>query len=253
MNLQNKTILIVGAAGRLGQIFVKAALDAGARVCAADRNLEELEKCFRADPARLHLAPLDFTDAEATRALLETLTTTWGGVDGAINTAYPRNANYGKGFLEVRYDDFGENLSMHVGGYFVLTQQCFAYASANDRAFSLVNISSIYGHVAPRFDLYAGTPMTMPVEYAAIKAGINQLTRYACAAAKGTRFRANVLSPGGILAGQPQAFLDRYRADCLNKGMLDAEDVAGTALFLLSDASRHVVGQNLVVDDGFSL
>jgi NAD(P)-dependent dehydrogenase (short-subunit alcohol dehydrogenase family) len=253
MLLQGKVILIVGAAGRLGQILVEAALDAGARVCAADCNIEALERCFNPDPKRLYLAPLDFTDANATRALLETLTMTWGGVDGAVNTAYPRNANFGKSFLDVRYEDFGENLAMHVGGYFVFTQQCFAYATVTCRSFSLINVSSIYGHVAPRFDLYTGTSMTMPVEYAAIKAGINHLTRYACAAAKGSRFRANVLSPGGILSDQPQVFLERYKADCLSKGMLNANDITGTALFLLSDASLHVVGQNLVIDDGFSL
>jgi enoyl-[acyl-carrier-protein] reductase (NADH) len=47
--------------------------------------------------------------------------------------------------------------------------------------------------------------------------------------------------------------LRKYDAHCGGKGMLDAQDIAGTLLFLLSDASKHITGQNIVVDDGFSL
>jgi NAD(P)-dependent dehydrogenase (short-subunit alcohol dehydrogenase family) len=109
--------------------------------------------------------------------------------------------------------------------------------------------------MAPRFDVYAGTSMTMPVEYAAIKAGLEHMTRYVNAYMKGhcAQFRANCVSPGGILAGQDQQFLNRYGEHCLAKGMLDSKDITGTIMFLLSDNARHVVGQNIIVDDGFSI
>jgi NAD(P)-dependent dehydrogenase (short-subunit alcohol dehydrogenase family) len=134
-------------------------------------------------------------------------------------------------------------------------QACAHYAQEHGHPFSLVNLSSIYGSMAPRFDVYAGTMMTMPVEYAAIKASIEHMTRYVNAYMKGrgTAFRANCVSPGGVLAGQDQQFLSRYGEHCLSKGMLDPEDVAGVIVFLLSDAARHVVGQNVIVDDGFSI
>ena len=114
-------------------------------------------------------------------------------------------------------------------------------------------MSSIYGVIPPRFDIYANTSMTMPVEYSAIKAGLLHLTRYANAFVKGGQFRANCVSPGGILAGQDAQFLERYNSHCMSKGMLDSQDVVGTILFLLSDASEFMVGQNVVIDDGFSL
>jgi len=72
---------------------------------------------------------------------------------------------------------------------------------------------------------------------------------------QGTRaaFSANCVSPGGILAWQDEQFLVRYKDHCTSKGMLDAKDITGAIVFLLSDSSCYIVGQNLIVDDGFSI
>jgi NAD(P)-dependent dehydrogenase (short-subunit alcohol dehydrogenase family) len=114
-------------------------------------------------------------------------------------------------------------------------------------------MSSIYGVVAPRFGVYEGTEMTMPVEYALIKSGIIHLTKYIAGYHRGMGIRCNCISPGGIRAGQPETFIARYNAHGTNKGMLDPQDVSGALLFLLSDASAYVNGQNIVVDDGWTL
>ena len=132
-------------------------------------------------------------------------------------------------------------------------QQCAKYALKTQAKFSLVNMSSIYGVMAPRFEIYAGTKMTMPVEYAAIKSALQHLGSYVSAYTKGTKFRVNCVSPGGILAGQDQAFLGRYNSHCRDKGMLEPKDILGAVLFLLSDASEYVCGQNIIVDDSFSV
>jgi hypothetical protein len=65
--------------------------------------------------------------------------------------------------------------------------------------------------------------------------------------------RCNAIGPGGIHDGQPQEFLERYSAMANSKGMLDPQDVCGTPLFLLSDALSYMNGQNLVVDDAWTL
>ena len=254
--LQNKTIVVVGAAGRLGRVIVDATLEAGANVMALDTDAEGLRAMQSAHgDGRLGHAVVDLADRASIERALGEAHDRFGGVDGAVNTAYPRNVRYGRHFFDVEYADFCENTALHMGGYFLFMQSCARYALDQQRQFSLVSLSSIYGSMAPRFDVYAGTAMTMPVEYAAIKAGLEHMTRYVNAYMKGrhAEFRANCVSPGGILAGQDEKFLARYAKHCVSKGMLDAADVTGAIVFLLSDAARYVVGQNLIVDDGFSI
>ena len=116
----------------------------------------------------------------------------------------------------------------------------------------VINISSIYGSIAPRFEVYEGTAMTMPIEYAAIKSALQHISVYFMRYYKGTKLRFNCISPGGILDNQPESFLSRYKQFAQHKGMLDPSDVVGSLIFLLSDLSVFVNGQNLVIDDGWS-
>jgi NAD(P)-dependent dehydrogenase (short-subunit alcohol dehydrogenase family) len=254
-DLNGKTVLVAGAAGLLGKSILAGTLEAGANVVALDSNEEKLQELGQTYPheARLMTSVVDISDAQALSFVFESVSERFGGIDGAVNTAYPRGANYGKSFLDVEYADFCESLSLHLGCYFLFMQQCAKYSMIRQRKFSLVNLSSIYGVMAPRFSVYEGTSMTMPVEYAAIKAGLIHLTRYVNVFMKGGFFRANCISPGGILAGQDPQFLSHYNAHCLSKGMLDAKDIIGSVIHLLSDASEYVAGQNIIIDDGFSL
>lgn len=250
----DKTVVVAGAGGRIGRAVVQAILEAGGRVLALDHAQEALASIADlAGPEHLQFRAVDIIDADAVNRALDDAQGIFGSVQGAVNAAYPRNKTYGAPYFDVTHASFSENMSLHLGGYFVFMQQCARRAVESGQPFSLVNFSSIYGSMAPRFDIYADTPMTMPVEYAAIKAGLEHVTRYANAYCRGSRFRANCVSPGGIEAGQPEAFLARYNAHARVKGMLDAADIVGTVLFLLSDASEFIVGQNLIVDDGFSL
>jgi len=172
---------------------------------------------------------------------------------GAVNSTYLLNKTYVRHFFEVSLDSFNENLSLHLGSAFLFTQQCAAYFKCKQQPFSLVNISSIYGVVAPKFDIYNNTPMTMPVEYAAIKSAIQHLNKYVVSYVNDSGFRINCVSPGGIFDHQPEAFLKAYKEKTHGAGMLDVKEVVGSVLFLLSEQSRYVTGQNIIVDDGFSL
>ncbi|WP_230623735.1 oxidoreductase [Stutzerimonas stutzeri] len=255
MNLNGKTFIVVGAAGRLGEAMVDAALDCGANIVAVDQSKKALQEIKIKKNDNKNFFPIegDITQASSIQRVIETAVEQFGSLDGAVNAAYPRNENYGRSFFDVTYEDFCENVSLHLGGYFLFMQQCAKYALVKQEKFSLVNMSSIYGVMAPRFEVYAGTSMTMPVEYAAIKSALQHLGSYVSAYTKGSRFRVNCVSPGGILAGQDQAFLDRYNSYCRDKGMLEPNDIVGTIIFLLSDASEYVCGQNIIVDDAFRI
>jgi NAD(P)-dependent dehydrogenase (short-subunit alcohol dehydrogenase family) len=254
--LTEKTIVVIGGAGLLGRRFVTAIAERGGTAIIADRNLaaarrvsEETDVSLR---KHLDVAEVDITDRASLDAIIELTVKRHGRIDGVVSSAYPRNKNYGRRLEDVTYEDFYDNLGMHVGGYFLVAQR-FGSFFQSQRSGSIINIGSIYGVMAPRFDVYDGTTMTMPVEYAAIKAGIIQLTRYFAQYFKRDGVRVNTLSPGGIFDNQPATFTEAYRSYAGQKGMLVPDDIVGALAFLLSDDSRFVTGQNIVVDDGFSL
>ena len=254
--LSDKVVVVTGGAGLLGRAFVRRIVEEGGVAIAADVDRAAADRAAAeigaTGPGRAAGAALDITDPASVTALVSRLRDEHGRIDAVVNNAYPRNRNYGRRLEEVTYADFSENLSRHVGGYFLVAQQ-FGLAFRSQGHGNIVNMGSIYGTMAPRFDVYAGTSMTMPVEYAAIKAGIIHLTRYFAQYFKADGIRVNSLSPGGVFDNQAESFVARYTAHCGTKGMLSPGDVAGALVFLLSDDSRFMTGQNLIVDDGFSL
>lgn len=253
--LQGKRVVVTGGAGLLGRRFCAAIAQNSGVAIVADVNRDaatavvgEIEAAGGQAIAKV----LDITSADSVTQLIQELHAEYGGIDAVVNNAYPKNRNYGRKFEDVEYADMCDSLSIHLAGYFLVAQK-FAEYFRSQGGGNIVNMSSVYGSVAPRFQIYAGTKMTTPVEYALIKAGVIQLTKYMAQYYKGTGVRCNAIGPGGIADGQPESFLVKYGEFCAEKGMLAPEDIVGALIFLLSDASRYIRGQNLIVDDGFSL
>ena len=236
--LKEKIIIVTGGNGLLGKKFCKILEQNNAVVIPADINSQHYK--------------LDITSEESILDLINKVSNKYEKIDGWVNCAYPRNKNYGRHIFDVKISDFNENVNMNLGGYFLCCQQIAKYF-VNQGYGNIVNIASIYGVTAPRFEIYDNTEMTMPVEYAVIKSGLIHLTKYLAKYLKGKNIRVNSLSPGGILNNQAESFLEAYKTYCLNKGMLDADDMCGTLIYLLSDMSKFVNGQNIVIDDGFCL
>lgn len=255
--LKNKVIVVAGACGLIGRTVVIELLNQGAIVVATDTNqlmlksfLEDLNASVSTDYLSEFL--LDITSSKSIQDAIQFTKLKYDKIDGFVNTAYPRNENYGKHFFDVEYQDFCENIDVNLGGYFLCSQK-FLELFMKQGFGSIVNISSIYGVVAPKFEIYEGTSMTVPVEYGAIKSALIHLTAYMAKLTKGSNIRINCISPGGILDGQPPQFLRNYKNECLSKGMLDSKDVVGSIVFLLSNMSTYINGQNIVIDDGFVL
>ena len=255
--LNGKVVVITGGAGLLGKEFCSVIVKNGGIAVLADTNQElafqtvlEIKEKYSSD--NIVFNEMNITSKESINELIHFTDSKYGKIDALVNNAYPKNKNYGHKFEDVTYEDFCENLNLNLGGYF-LSSQIFAKYFIDQGYGNIINISSIYGVVAPKFEIYDNTPMTMPVEYAAIKSGLIHLTKYMAKYFKGKKIRVNTLSPGGIFANQPKPFLDKYNSLCLSKGMLDKSDLNGSLLYLLSDLSKYLNGQNIVVDDGFTL
>ncbi len=248
-DLLGKVVVLTGGAGTLGSHFVECLASAGAHVVSADLK-PGVEKVF-AEGGSIYPMQMDITKKTSISKLVDDVNVKFGKIDVLVNNAYPRNKAYGQHFFDVTYENFSENVSLHLGGYFLCSQQFAAYFKEQGRG-NIVNIASIYGVIAPDFDIYRGTSMTMPVEYAAIKSAVIHLTKYMAEFLGEFGVRVNSLSPGGIEDGQPAIFLEQYKARCARKGMLEPKDIEGALMFLVSDQSEFMTGQNLIVDDGFT-
>jgi len=255
--LKGKVAVITGGAGLIGKEFVKAIIEYGGIAIIADIN-EEIGLKVKEDLTKelnttnIDFIKLDITSKNSLNECIQYLDSKYKRIDALVNNAYPRNKNYGKHFFDVEYNDFVENLGLNLGGYFTTSQQFATYFKKQGYG-NIINISSIYGVVAPRFEIYEDTNMTTPVEYVAIKSGLIHLTKYMAKYFKGMNIKVNTLSPGGIYDSQPEPFLEKYKEKCINKGMLDKSDLKGTLVYLLTDMSKYVNGQNIVVDDGFTI
>lgn len=249
-------IVITGGAGFLGRHLCDAIASHNGIVIVADVDFAAAshiaDEICKKHPNKAEATKLDITDKKAICKLIDSLHQKYGRIDAIVNNAYPRNSNYGRKLEDVAYSDFCQNINLHLGGYFLTSQQ-FALYFKKQKKGNIINISSIYGVIAPRFEIYDETEMTMPVEYAAIKSAVVHITKYFAQYYKKSGIRVNCISPGGIFDSQPKPFLESYKSYSGNKGMLDPTDICGSLIFLLSDASNHITGQNIIIDDGFTL
>ena len=248
--LKDKVVIVTGGAGLIGRNIVKSIVENGGIAIIADRNMDNANKI--SEDLKADFIYLDITSKEVISEMIKVVCEKYGKIDAIVNNAYPRNKNYGRIFEDVEYSDFCENISLHLGGYFLVSQMFCQHFKTQGYG-NIINISSIYGVIAPRFEVYNSTSMTMPVEYSAIKSGLLHLTKYIAKYHKGCNIRCNAVSLGGIEDGQPDRFLDAYKSFSLNKGMLNPKDIVGTITFLLSDMSSYINGQNIIVDDGWTL
>jgi len=256
--LQGNIVMVTGGAGKLGAEFVKNIAQNGGIAILADIN-EKLAKLTRDEIVKelknenIDYVKIDITSVKSIQSVVERLNHKYGKIDALVNSAYPRGKNFGKDFLDITYEDFCENINLNLGGYF-LTSQILAKYFLKQGFGNIINISSVYGVVNPNFEMYEGFNKSSPIEYSLAKAGVIHMSRYMAKSFQG-KIRINTISPGGILneENQTKEWRDAYKKYCLTKGMIDRSDLSGTLIYLLSDMSKYVNGQNIIVDDGFTL
>ena len=244
MNLNNKVIIVTGCNGRIGTQVVKDLIKRNAKVVLCD-----LKK-----PKKKHknFFKLDITNEKKTDQFLKIINRKYKKIDCLIHCAYPKTKDWGTNFEKLKFESLSKNLSLQLGGSILLSKQIIKIFKKQNYG-NLIFISSIQGVSAPKFEHYKGTKMTSPIEYTAIKSGIISITKYLAKFVRNTKIRVNCVSPGGILDNQPSNFLKAYRTSCNSKGMLSPNDISNTIVFLCSEQSNYINGQNIIIDDGWTL
>jgi NAD(P)-dependent dehydrogenase (short-subunit alcohol dehydrogenase family) len=250
--LDGKVAVVTGAAGRLGPVWAGALEEAGATVVGLDLRPGSSEAGLRIESA-------DVTDQGSLAAAAIRIADSVGPVDVLINNAgidQPPDAAASTYAIEdVPLADFRETLDVNLVGTFNATQT-FGAGMRDRGSGSIVNIGSLYATRAPDPGLYdhmdVDPPFLKPAAYAASKAGVISLTAYFARLWGPAGVRVNSISPGGVAGGQDAEFVRKYTERVPLGRMAEPGDLVGPVLFLASDASRYVTGQNLQVDGGIT-
>lgn len=245
--LGGRVAVVTGALGRLGPSLVDALADAGATVVGLD---------LRSEGAVLEADVLDRAALEAARASIEREHGVPSVLVNAAGIDQPPEAGSTTFRIEdVPLDDFRRTVDVNLAGVFNACQ-VFGSAMRDAGRGSIVNIGSLYATVAPDPTLYehldVDPPFLKPAAYGASKAGVLQLTRYLARLWGPSGVRVNALSPGGVAGDQDAEFLRKYTARVPLGRMAALGDLAGPLVFLASDASGYVTGQEVRVDGGFT-
>lgn len=146
-------------------------------------------------------------------------------------------------------------MSVNLDGMFLVAQAVGKQMILQEKGGSIIQTASIYGVMAPdqriyENSFYMGRQINTPAIYATSKAGVIGLTKYLASYWAKRGIRVNTLSPGGTESGQNDEFVHRYSSRVPMNRMAKADEMVGALLYLASDASSYVTGQNIVVDGG---
>ena len=266
-NLKGRVAVVTGGGGLLGAEFCKALAEAGAAVVAADLNVELAKKTTKllTDSGYASFAfPLDVTRIESTRELVAETLKQFGRLDILVNSAAldpkfdPDAASKGiapGSFEDYPLDQWNAALNVNLTGMFLVTQACVKQMIEQGKKGSIINICSTYGLNGPDQRIYIKDGKRVafkPVYYTVTKAGVIGFTKYLAAYYMDTEIRVNALTPGGVFNNHEDYFVKNYSARTILGRMAKKDEMNGALLFLASDASSYMTGNNVVVDGGWT-
>lgn len=253
MDVRGKVIAITGAARGLGREFARSLAAAGARVVVSDIGdcAETLALVAKEGPEGI-AARVDVTDAAACRAMVEAGVKAFGRLDGLVNNAALYGALHGGRFEAIEDAEWDAAMAVNVKG---IWNCCKAAVPAMRQSIvqeagggSIVNIAS----------LAATYGMPYGLHYTTSKAAVIGMTRGLAREIGRDRIRVNAVAPSAVVTEGTREFfggkldraLDTIKAGQTIQRNLMPQDLVGTVMWLLSDASAFVTGQTIAVDGG---
>lgn len=262
-SLAGRVAVVTGINGLLGPVWAGTLLDAGATVWGLDIKPEPpkpavAELALR-HGSRLRLLPASVTERPDLERVATQMQAEGAVPDILVNNAgidQPPRPGVGWRVEEFPWEDFKRVVEVNLGGAFLCSQVFGARMVAAGRG-SIINIGSLYATVSPdarNYDhLPSDPPFIKPPAYGASKEGLLNLTRYLATHWGPRGVRVNLLSPGGVAGNQDPEFRRKFCSRVPLGRMAEYADLCGPLLFLASDASLYVTGQNLQVDGGYTL
>jgi len=244
-DLVGRVVVVTGGGGGLGSAMARGIAGAGAAVAVADADLARAEAVaaeLGTGGARAVAVGVDVTDRASVGQMVETVAARLGPVDGLVNShGVTRRAAAADYLLE----DWERILAVNLTGTFLCCQAVAVGMLARGRG-RIVNIASIAGQIG-----YPGT-----VAYAASKGGVVMLTKALAVEWAPRGVHVNAIAPSWFqtswasLVDREPGYRDRVMARIPIGRFGHPDELAGAAIFLLSDAASMVTGHVLAVDGG---
>ncbi len=262
-SLTGKVAVVTGGAGLLGQVFCQALVTAGANVAIIDLDKQAADKTAatikKAETQKVIAVECDITSQESVSAMVKTVVTQLGGIDILLNNAASKGSSLDQFFAPFEnysLQAWREVMAVNIDGLFLVAQSVGSQMKKQGGG-SIIQVSSIYGVVAPDQRIYQGSeyngrPINTPAVYSVSKAAVLGLTSYLSTYWADSKIRVNTLTPGGIESGQNSEFNQKYSNRVPLGRMGEASELTGALIYLASDASSYVTGQNIIVDGGLS-
>jgi len=253
-DLNGKTALVTGGTGYLGRHLTRGLAEAGAKVLVgsrdANRALIEANEIPVQGPSRHAGCQLDHMDTEAkladdfNAAVIE-----HGPIDILVNNG---NEHCSRDLTNCTADEFNRQLA-NATGYFLLARLLRNHAVHRGAPATVIMLGSMYGLVGSYPDTYEHIAHASPVAYHMLKGGILQMTRHLAVYWARDRIRVNALSPGPFPSSNfAPKVVERLCTKSPMKRMGQPYELKGAVVFLASDASSYMTGQNLVIDGGWT-
>lgn len=262
-SLKGKTAIVTGGAGILGQNFCFGLAEAGARVAVVDINLQGAqqvaEKINQMDGEAIAFH-CDLTSEQSVEDMVERVVAEFETIDILHNNAAGKSSNlnaFFEPFEEYSLNQWKEIMSTNIDSMFLVAKHVGKVMKKQATGGSIIQTSSIYGVMGPDNRIYEGSfylnrQINTPAVYSASKAGVVGLTRYLATYWAKDNIRVNTITPGGVESGQNEMFLKNYGNRVPLGRMAKAEEMVGALIYLASDASSYVTGQNIMIDGGLS-
>lgn len=244
-NLTGKAAIVTGGASGIGYAIVQRLLEAGVKVAVADLNKDKLAELEEAHKGNLIGCVTNVTKESDIEALVQQTVDKFGRLDYAFNVA---GASKAGAIVDQSVEDWDFTVDLCLKGVFLSVKHQAKYMKEHGGG-AIVNVASLNAHV----------PMFYGAAYSSAKAGVEMLTKNAALELSQYNIRVNAILPG--LVATPltngltsvdainQAYMDRIPM----RRAADPDEIAGPALFLVSDDATYVNGASLLVDGAWAV
>lgn len=269
--LKNKIVLILGGRGYLGRGFCQSLSEQNAHIISVDLPKESKAASssrFIEEFKNIEQLDVDVTNQSAVIKLISYVLEKHGRIDTLIYSVTAKPLDFYKPFTECSLEGWQSVIQSELDGLFIVTQEVGRSMELREKG-NIIFISSIYGVVGNDQRLYKGSNLdhlysgteelkntSQPYShsvYPVVKGGIISLTRYLAAYWGEKNIRVNCISPGGVYhEGENETFVKKYSEKVPLRRKAEVKEVASAVVFLASDESSYITGQNLIIDGGWT-